>query len=51
MIKEHSEKAPLRKAVDLDEIGDAGLFLISPMSRGITGEVLYVDGGYNILGV
>jgi enoyl-[acyl-carrier protein] reductase I len=51
MIKEHSEKAPLRKAVDLDEIGDAGLFLVSSMSRGITGEVLYVDGGYNILGV
>src|SRR5687767_13780622 len=51
MIKLHAEKAPLRKAVDIEEVGDAGLFLISPMSRGITGEVIYVDGGYNILGV
>jgi enoyl-[acyl-carrier protein] reductase I len=45
MIKLHAERAPLRKAVDLDEIGDAALFLASPLSRGITGEVLYVDGG------
>ncbi|MND09590.1 Enoyl-[acyl-carrier-protein] reductase [NADH] FabI [compost metagenome] len=51
MIKTHAERAPLRKAVDLDEIGDAALFLVCPMSRGITGEVLFVDGGYNILGV
>jgi enoyl-[acyl-carrier protein] reductase I len=51
MIKLHAERAPLRKAVDLDEVGDAALFLVCPMSRGITGEVLYVDGGYHILGV
>jgi enoyl-[acyl-carrier protein] reductase I len=51
MIKGHIEKAPLRKQVDLDEVGDAALFLISPLSRGITGEVIYVDGGYHILGV
>jgi enoyl-[acyl-carrier protein] reductase I len=51
MIKGHTEKAPLRKQVDLDEVGDAALFLISPLSRGITGEVIYVDGGYHILGV
>jgi enoyl-[acyl-carrier protein] reductase I len=51
MIKIHSERAPLRKAVDIDEVGDAALFLLSPLSRGITGEVVYVDGGYNILGV
>ena len=51
MIRHHTEKAPLRKAVDIDEVGDAALFLVSPLSRGITGEVLYVDGGYNILGV
>ena len=50
MIKLHTERAPLRKAVDLDEVGDAALFLLSPMSRGITGEVIYVDGGYHILG-
>jgi enoyl-[acyl-carrier protein] reductase I len=51
MIKIHTERAPLRKAVDLDEVGDAALFLISPLSRGITGEVIYVDGGFHILGV
>jgi len=51
MIKLHAERAPLRKAVDLDEVGEAALFLLSPMSRGISGEVIYVDGGYHILGV
>jgi enoyl-[acyl-carrier protein] reductase I len=51
MIKLHAERAPLRKAVDLEEVGDAALFLVSPLSRGITGEVIYVDGGYHILGV
>jgi enoyl-[acyl-carrier protein] reductase I len=51
MIKLHTERAPLRKAVDTDEVGDAALFLLSPLSRGISGEVIYVDGGYHILGV
>lgn len=51
MIKLHAEKAPLRRAVDIDEVGDVGLFLVSSLSRGITGEVIYVDGGYHILGV
>lgn len=51
MIKLHAERAPLRKAVDIDEVGDTGLYLVSGLSRGVTGEVIYVDGGYNILGV
>jgi enoyl-[acyl-carrier protein] reductase I len=51
MIKIHAEKTPLRKQVDIDEVGDAALFLVSPLSRGISGEVIYVDGGYHILGV
>ena len=51
MIRLHAERAPLRKAVELDEVGDTALFLVSSMSRGITGEVIYVDGGYHILGV
>ena len=51
MIRLHAEKAPLRRAVDIDEVGDVGLFLVSPLSRGVTGEVIYVDGGYHILGV
>jgi enoyl-[acyl-carrier protein] reductase I len=51
MIKLHTERAPLRKPVEIDEVGDAALFLVSPLSRGITGEIIYVDGGYHILGV
>lgn len=43
-------KAPLRKNVDQDEVGDATLFLLSHLSRGITGEVIHVDSGYHILG-
>lgn len=45
------EKAPLRRNVDQYEIGDATLFLLSHLSRGITGEILHVDAGYHIMGV
>jgi enoyl-[acyl-carrier protein] reductase I len=51
MLKHHAERAPLRRNVELEEIGNAGLFLASSMSSGITGEVMYVDCGYNIVGL
>ncbi|HZO88409.1 MAG TPA: enoyl-ACP reductase [Chthonomonadaceae bacterium] len=51
MVRHVAERAPLRRAVDADEVGDAALFLFSPWARGITGEVLYVDGGYHIMGM
>src|SRR5688572_4918894 len=51
MLHHHAEKAPLRRNVELEEIGNAGLFLVSNMSSGITGEVMFVDGGYNIVGL
>ena len=51
MLKHHAEKAPLRRNVELEEVGNAGLFLLSPWSSGITGEVTYVDCGYNIVGL
>jgi enoyl-[acyl-carrier protein] reductase I len=51
MLKHHAERAPLRRNVELEEIANAALFLISSMSAGITGEVLFVDGGYNIVGL
>jgi enoyl-[acyl-carrier protein] reductase I len=51
MLKHHAERAPLRRNVDLAEIGNAGLFLLSPMSSAITGEVMFVDCGYNIVGL
>lgn len=44
------EKAPLRRGVDQDEIGDATLFFISDLSRGVTGEILHVDSGFHIIG-
>ncbi|MBB6732929.1 enoyl-ACP reductase FabI [Cohnella sp. CBP 2801] len=44
-------RAPLRKNVDQDEVGDATMFLLSDLSRGITGEVLHVDSGFHILGM
>jgi enoyl-[acyl-carrier protein] reductase I len=50
MVAHHREVAPLRKATEQAEVGDTGLFLVSSLSRGITGEVIYVDGGYHILG-
>lgn len=43
------EKAPLRRNVDQNEIGDATLFFMSDLSRGVTGEVLHVDAGYHII--
>lgn len=50
MVDHHKEFAPLRRATEQGEVGDTALFLVSPLGRGITGEVIYVDGGYNILG-
>lgn len=43
------EKAPLRRQVDHDQVGDATLFLLSEMARGVTGEVLHVDSGFHIV--
>lgn len=51
MLKHHADTAPLKRNVTLEEIGNAALFLCGPMSSGITGEVLYVDCGYNIVGL
>jgi enoyl-[acyl-carrier protein] reductase I len=41
--------APLRRTVTLEEVGGAGLYLLSPLSGGVTGEIHYVDSGYNII--
>ena len=50
MLKSHSERAPLKRNVDVNEVGSTGVFLASDASSGITGEVIYVDCGYNIMG-
>jgi enoyl-[acyl-carrier protein] reductase I len=51
MLRHHAERAPLRRNVTLEEVGNAGLFLASPMSSGITGEIMFVDCGYNVIGL
>jgi len=51
MLKHHADHAPLKRNVLPRELGDAGFFLASDMSSGITGEVIYVDCGYNIMGM
>ncbi|HEV2960783.1 MAG TPA: enoyl-ACP reductase [Candidatus Angelobacter sp.] len=50
MHKAHAERSPMKRNVDVKEVGDAGLFLASDLSTAITGETLYVDCGYNIMG-
>ena len=51
MLEYHRTHAPLRKNTEQDEVGDAALFLVSPLSRGITGEVIHVDGGFHVMGM
>ena len=45
------EKSPLHKNVTIEDVGNTAVFLLSDMAKGITGEVVYVDSGYNILGM
>jgi enoyl-[acyl-carrier protein] reductase I len=49
MLKHHAERAPLGRNVEAREVGNCALFLCSPLSSGITGEVIHVDCGYNIM--
>jgi len=50
MKKSHAERAPLQRNVEVAEVGSTGVFLASDASSGITGETIYVDCGYNIMG-
>jgi len=50
MLKSHADRAPLRRNVDVNEVGATGVFLASDAGSGITGETIYVDCGYNIMG-
>ena len=49
MFSYQQNHAPLRRTITLDEVGGAGLYLLSDLSGGVTGEVHYVDSGYNII--
>jgi enoyl-[acyl-carrier protein] reductase I len=50
MLKQHAEKAPLRRNITAEEVGAAALYLCSDLSSGVTGTIHFVDGGYHILG-
>ena len=50
MLKSHAERAPLQRNVEVNEVGATGVFLASDASSGITGEIIHVDCGYNIMG-
>ena len=49
MFSFQRQHSPLRRPVSLEEVGGAGLYLLSPLSGGVTGEVHFVDSGYNII--
>jgi enoyl-[acyl-carrier protein] reductase I len=51
MLSHAAEKAPLRRNVAAEEVGKTALYLASDLSSGMTGEILYVDAGYHILGM
>lgn len=51
MLRRFTEIAPLHQNVTIEDVGGAAVFLCSDLSAKVTGEVLYVDSGYNILGV
>jgi enoyl-[acyl-carrier protein] reductase I len=51
MLKHHVEIAPLRRPTEVAEVADTAVFLVSHLGRGVTGEVLHVDGGYHCMGM
>ncbi len=51
MYRLFEEISPLRRPLSIDDLGNSAVYLCSDMSRGTTGEIHYVDGGYNIIGV
>jgi enoyl-[acyl-carrier protein] reductase I len=51
MLKWNSAHAPLKKNVTIEEVGNSGMYLVSPLSSGVTGEIHYVDCGFNIMGM
>jgi len=51
MLEYHRTHAPMRRNTEQDEVGDTALFLVSSLSRGVTGEVIHVDGGFHVMGM
>ena len=51
-MEDHAEKnAPLRRNISAEDVGNAALYLCSPLAKNVTGHVLMVDAGYSILGM
>ncbi len=51
ILKWNEYNSPLRRTVTIDEVGSAGLYLLSDLGRGVTGEIHHVDSGYHIVGM
>jgi len=51
MLEYHRNHAPLRRNTEQAEVGDTAAFLVSDLSRGVTGEVIHVDGGFHVMGM
>ncbi|AVO46874.1 enoyl-ACP reductase FabI [Phreatobacter cathodiphilus] len=51
ILKWNEYNSPLRRTVTIDEVGDSGMYLLSDLSRGVTGEVHHVDAGYHVVGM
>lgn len=51
MLLNFTSKAPLKRTITAEEVADTALFLLSELSSGITGQVIYVDAGYSVMGV
>lgn len=51
MLKWNEYNSPLRRNTTIEDVGGAGLFLLSELGSGVTGEVLHVDSGYHVVGM
>jgi enoyl-[acyl-carrier protein] reductase I len=51
ILRWNEYNSPLRRSVTLEEVGDSAVYLLSPMSRGVTGEIVHVDAGYHVVGM
>jgi enoyl-[acyl-carrier protein] reductase I len=51
ILRWNEYNSPLRRLVSIEEVGESAVYLLSPMSRGVTGEILHVDAGYHVVGM
>jgi enoyl-[acyl-carrier protein] reductase I len=51
ILRWNEYNSPLRRSITIEEVGESAVYLLSPMSRGVTGEILHVDAGYHVVGM